>query len=71
MTPEQQAAYVQAQAVCALAEIEAMRAENTQRAQRGEPITHRAKDFEAIPAAYGITRNQIVELFHPEMRTRP
>ena len=64
MTPEQQAAYINAQAVCALAEIAGMTAENEQRKHRGEAMAYVESAFEGIARKYGIRHNAVVGFFH-------
>jgi hypothetical protein len=59
MTPEQQAAYINAQAACALAEIAAMQAANASR-----PGTHSASEFEDLIQKYGIHHNAVLSFFH-------
>jgi hypothetical protein len=68
MSPEQQAAFIMAQAACAMAEIAGMQAEN-QRAQitgggfvGGEP-PFRASDFDGIAVRYGIHHNAVISFF--------
>jgi hypothetical protein len=63
MTKEQAAAFVQAQTVCALAEIEAMKAENRHRATQGYSDAYGEEEFLAVPARHQITRNQVALLF--------
>lgn len=63
MTEEQKAAYIYAQAVCALAEIEAMKALNTYREMRGETIAYDEEAFLSVPTKYRIHHNDIVSLF--------
>ena len=60
MTPEQKAAYIQSQAVCASAEIAGMQAENMQREHLGESMAYVENDFVAIPDSYGIGHNAVV-----------
>lgn len=60
MTPEQKAAYTMAQAACALAEIEGMKAENMQRELRGESMAYVFDDFFAITEKYPIHHNAVV-----------
>ena len=63
MTPEQAAAYVHAQSVCAQAEIAGMQADNQQRLLLGHSIAHDAAAFMAVPDRFGIGCNTIAELF--------
>ena len=64
MTPEQKAAYIQAQAACAMAEIAGMQAENMQREHRGESMAYVEDDFVEIPNKYGIHTNAVIVFFH-------
>jgi hypothetical protein len=54
-----QVAYVFSQSVCALAEIEAMKAENTQRQHRNESMAYTDADFVSIIEKYCIHSNGI------------
>ena len=64
MTPEQKAAYVFAQSVSAMAEIEGMKALNTERDQRGHTLAYDEAAFLEIPNKYGIHHNAVLTLFH-------
>jgi hypothetical protein len=61
MTDEQKAAFVNAQTACALAEIAAMQAANSQFPQ-DQPYDEKA--FLAVPDKYVIGHNAVVGLFH-------
>ena len=63
MTPEQAAAYVQAQTACAMADIASMHAENRVREQQDHTHAYGAEDFLAIPDHYQISHNAVCELF--------
>jgi hypothetical protein len=63
MTDEQKAAYIYAQAVCAMAEIEAMKAENAFRQMRGESMAYNDESFLAVPEKYALHHNAVVSLF--------
>ena len=63
MTPEQQAAYVYAQSVSALAEIEGMKAENMQREVLGYSMAYDADTFFAVIDKYGISHNAVLTTF--------
>ena len=63
MTPEQSAAYVYAQSVCALAEIEAMKALNMQRAACGHSMAYVEEAFLAVIDKYGISHNAVLTTF--------
>ena len=60
MTPEQSAAFVFANGVAAMAEIEAMKAENRQR-EIGE--AYGREDFLAVIDQYGIHHNAVLSTF--------
>ena len=57
MTPEQKAAYVIAQAACAVIEALGLQADNQ------GPI-HGKKDFDALIEKYGIYHNAVLGEFH-------
>jgi hypothetical protein len=63
MNDAQQVAYIQAQAVCAQAEIEGMKATNQIRISLGQSLAYDEDAFFNVPARYGITHNQVMELF--------
>lgn len=63
MTPEQAAAFIHAQSVCALAEIQGMIAENQHRVSCGNSIAYGEDAFSAVPDRYGIGHNAICVLF--------
>ncbi len=63
MTPEQSAAYINAQTACALAEIEAMKAANRDAELKGDVPRFGWGDFINIPDRYGIHHNAVVSSF--------
>lgn len=63
MTTEQQAAFVMAQAACAMAEIAGMQAENQQRIHRGESLAYVENDFAAVILRNGIGQNDVLTMF--------
>ena len=64
MDKDQKVAYIQAQSVCALAELEMMKAQNHWCDQYDHiPRQYDADDFERIPEKYGLHHNQILTLF--------
>lgn len=63
MTPEQQAAYVNAQAVCALARIAGMMTANSERRDDGKAIAYDEEAFDKVASQFGISHNQLVEFF--------
>ncbi len=64
MRKEQQAAYINAQAACALIEAMAMAAENNVREQRGESMAYDQVDFQNLIEKYGIHSNAVVSFFN-------
>jgi hypothetical protein len=62
----QKAAYVFAQAVAAQAEIEGMKAENTQREAQGYSIAYDAHAFLSVIERYGLHHNAIISLYNGE-----
>lgn len=64
MTPEQKAAYIQAQAVCALIEAMGMQALNRDRDTKGLSLAYDDEAFFGLIEKYGIHHNATVELFH-------
>ena len=63
MTPEQSAAYVQAQSVAALATIEAMKVENEIRRIDNEYPQYNYHDFMSVIERYGLHHNAVVTTF--------
>lgn len=63
MTPEQQAAYVMAQAACAMAELAAMQLENELAAKTGGEPRNGPEDFLSIELRYGINHNAVIGFF--------
>jgi hypothetical protein len=63
MTPEQKAAYIFAQSVCALAEIEGMKALNMYRDSRGETIAYDDNAIMSVIDKYGIHHNGVCKFF--------
>lgn len=66
MTPEQAAAFVIAQAACALAEIAAMQARNARFV--GPEKYHQPKEFDAVIDKYCISSNAVLRLFQDAKR---
>ncbi len=64
MTPEQQTAYVQAQATCALIEAMGMHAENMQRQSIGMSMAYDSEAFGGLIEQYGIHHNAVIGLFN-------
>ena len=64
MTDAQKAAKVFAQAVAALAEIEAMRVANHEREANGEAYAYDEAAFREVPERYGIDHNAIMATFY-------
>lgn len=63
MTPEQQAAYINAQAVAASAELEAMKAANWMREMQGHTIAYGEEAFLALIDKYGLHHNAVLTTF--------
>lgn len=63
MTPEQAAAFIQAQTVCAAAEIAAMQAANRAREEQGHSHAYGEDAFRDVPNEFGIGHNSVLELF--------
>ncbi len=59
MTPEQQAAFVISQSVCAMIEAMGMQAENQQRANCGYSIAYDEVAFDALIKKYAILSEEI------------
>ncbi len=60
MTPEQKAAFINAQAACAMAEIAGMQAANQHRLSLGHSIAYDEDAFAAVPDRFGIGHNAVV-----------
>ncbi len=60
MDKEQLIAFINSQAVCALAEIEGMKAENQGRLHRGESIAYNDEAFFAIVDKFGLNHNRVI-----------
>lgn len=60
MTPDQAAAFIQSQTVCALAEIEAMKSENRMRQIQDHSPAYDEAAFRAVPDEFGIGHNAVV-----------
>lgn len=63
MTPEQQAAYVIAQAACLMAEVAGMQAENQWRVQNGNSLAYGEDAFQQVIQKYGVHHNGTIGLF--------
>ena len=66
MTPEQKAAYVFAQAVCAMAEIEGMKADNAMVALRDGYPMYVLDDFNRVIEKYGIHHNAVIGTYQAD-----
>jgi hypothetical protein len=64
MTPEQKAAYVFAQASCALIEALGMVATNQERERHGFALAYGEEAFAQLLKTYGIDQNSTLSLFH-------
>ena len=63
MNEIQQAAYVIAQAACAMCEVEAMKADNERCRQQGVSDAYGESHFMALQDKYGIHHNAVITLF--------
>ena len=63
MNSAENVAYIHSQCICALAEIEGMKAENELRRMAGESPAHGEQAFMQVPAKYGIYGNAVISLF--------
>lgn len=63
MTPEQKAAFVNAQSVAATAEICGMIALNKERERNGYALAYGEDAFAAVPEKYGLGYNQLCDFF--------
>lgn len=63
MNEEQKAAFIQAQSVCALAEIESMKAANRSRQARGLSDAYGEAEFLAVPDNHQIGWNSVIAFF--------
>ena len=61
MDTDKRVAFIQAQAVCAQAEIEGMKAQNEYRKYLGENPEYVFDDFTAIQSKYMIEHNAVIE----------
>ncbi len=60
MDKEQRIAFINSQIVCAMAEIEGMKAENHGRVHRGEAIAYVDEDFFGIVDKFGLSHNRVI-----------
>lgn len=63
MTSEQQAAYIIAQAACAMAEVAGMQAENQQRITSGFSLAYTEQAFNDVILRNGIHHNAVIDFF--------
>lgn len=63
MTPEQQAAFIMAQAACAMAEIAGMQAENQHRLSLGQSIAYGEEAFSGVASRNIIGHNDVISYF--------
>ena len=64
MTPEQQAAYINAQVACMNAELAAMQAANAAAVVRSDGVPDVEDDFLALPDRYGLSTNAVIGWFN-------
>ena len=60
-TIEARAAFVNSQVACAMIELEAMKALNSERAMRGENIAYDEAAFLALQDKYGLGHNTVIQ----------
>lgn len=65
MTPEQQAAFLHAQATCAMIEAMGMQAMNMQREQQGYSMAYDDEAFFKLIEKYGIHHNAAITTITP------
>jgi hypothetical protein len=63
MTPEQKAAFINAQAVSAFAAIVACQAANQERINQGLALAYPEGAIAEIPDEYGLGHNAVIEFF--------
>ena len=63
MTASQSAAYVIANSIAAMAEIEGMKAENRSRVRRKASLAYTEEAFNDVVNKYGIHHNAMITLF--------
>jgi len=63
MTDEQKAAYVMAQSVAAMCELEAMKAANAERESNRQAQAYDETYFRAVIDEFNISHNAVLELF--------
>ena len=54
-------AFINAQVVCALAEIEGMKAENKERERNGLALAYGEKDFQDVQLRFMISHNAVID----------
>lgn len=65
MTDEQNLVYLQTQIACAYCELEAMKAENQQRAVLGQSVAYNEAAFMDIITKYGLGHNAVITFLYP------
>lgn len=63
MTDEQKAAFVQAQAVCAMIECQGMLAANKEREDRGAALAYDEESFQNLINCYCIHQNDVIAFY--------
>ncbi len=61
-TPEEKAAFIISQSVCAMIEAMGMQAENEQHKHFGHSMAYTAEAFVNLQALYGIEHNSVIRL---------
>ena len=64
MNEQQKAAYIFSQSVCALIELEAMKAANKERELRGEMLAYHEEVIMELFSKYSIGHNDVIGYFH-------
>ena len=63
MTPEQRAAFINAQVACALIDLAGMQAENSARQQLGQAPAYQEDSFQVMMRRYLIGHNEVLAFF--------
>lgn len=63
MKREEAPAYIMSQVVCAMADIEGMKALNAERAAKGYAQAYDEAAFFAVPEKYGLHQNAVITFF--------
>ena len=66
MTPEQKAAFINSQTLCALSEVLGMMADNTRSILQKQPPQYNKDHFTGVIERYALDHNSVVSFFHPD-----